>query len=132
MRTQSAIIRSFDAFLKLTFSYLVASLSDFLLISPAPSQVCALKLLSSAHLARSFHHLFPVPGYEEISALADVDSHTEEHSKEHEEHSKEHTAAHVQPSADISDCRGCGVKVNGATGACVSIYVYVFLKIYAG
>jgi hypothetical protein len=32
---------------------------------PADCQLCGLKLLSSAHLARSFHHLFPVPAYSE-------------------------------------------------------------------
>lgn len=29
--------------------------------------ICALTLVSSPHLARSYHHLFPVANYEEIA-----------------------------------------------------------------
>ena len=30
--------------------------------------MCALTLISSPHLARSYHHLFPVPRYDELKA----------------------------------------------------------------
>ena len=30
--------------------------------------MCGLTLVSSPHLARSYHHLFPVPPFEEVSA----------------------------------------------------------------
>lgn len=33
---------------------------------PAQCNVCSLQLNSSAHIARSFHHLFPVPPYQEL------------------------------------------------------------------
>eukprot|EP00656_Telonema_subtile_P054830 TRINITY_DN8283_c0_g1_i1.p1 TRINITY_DN8283_c0_g1~~TRINITY_DN8283_c0_g1_i1.p1 ORF type:complete len:442 (-),score=101.88 TRINITY_DN8283_c0_g1_i1:87-1337(-) len=37
---------------------------------PSQCAVCGLSLMSSAHLARSYHHLFPVPGYtEEMASL---------------------------------------------------------------
>jgi hypothetical protein len=31
---------------------------------PGECHVCGLTLISSPHLARSYHHLFPVPAYE--------------------------------------------------------------------
>lgn len=34
---------------------------------PCECHVCRLTLISSPHLARSYHHLFPVPPYEELS-----------------------------------------------------------------
>eukprot|EP00850_Spirogloea_muscicola_P019820 SM000200S05810 [mRNA] locus=s200:58981:61179:- [translate_table: standard] len=34
---------------------------------PTECPVCGLTLVSSPHLARSYHHLFPVPPYEEVS-----------------------------------------------------------------
>jgi transcription initiation factor TFIIH subunit 2 len=34
---------------------------------PATCSVCALNLVSSAHLARSYHHLFPVQPYEDAA-----------------------------------------------------------------
>lgn len=35
---------------------------------PIDCQICALSLVSSPHLARSYHHLFPVPLFEEIQS----------------------------------------------------------------
>ncbi|CAN0026903.1 unnamed protein product [Pylaiella littoralis] len=35
---------------------------------PSECVICALPLVSSPHLARSYHHLFPVPQFDEISA----------------------------------------------------------------
>jgi len=40
---------------------------------PTDCQVCSLKLVSSAHLARSYHHLFPVKPYEELQQQATSD-----------------------------------------------------------
>ncbi|CAM9772640.1 unnamed protein product [Ectocarpus sp. 8 AP-2014] len=37
---------------------------------PSECVICALPLVSSPHLARSYHHLFPVPQFDEISAAA--------------------------------------------------------------
>eukprot|EP00904_Undaria_pinnatifida_P003730 jgi/Undpi1/13358/HiC_scaffold_8.g03017.m1 len=37
---------------------------------PSECVICSLPLVSSPHLARSYHHLFPVPQFEEISATA--------------------------------------------------------------
>lgn len=34
---------------------------------PAACHVCGLTLISSPHLARSYHHLFPVPAYVEVA-----------------------------------------------------------------
>lgn len=34
---------------------------------PTSCPVCRLTLVSSPHLARSYHHLFPVPAYEEVA-----------------------------------------------------------------
>lgn len=33
---------------------------------PTDCRVCSIKLVSSPHLARSYHHLFPVPPYEDV------------------------------------------------------------------
>lgn len=35
---------------------------------PIDCKVCGLKLISSPHIARSYHHLFPVPAFKEHSA----------------------------------------------------------------
>lgn len=37
---------------------------------PCACHVCGLTLISSPHLARSYHHLFPVKPYEEVTAAA--------------------------------------------------------------
>eukprot|EP00903_Cladosiphon_okamuranus_P015895 g14680.t1 len=37
---------------------------------PSECVICALPLVSSPHLARSYHHLFPVPQFDEITAAA--------------------------------------------------------------
>jgi transcription initiation factor TFIIH subunit 2 len=39
---------------------------------PADCAVCGLKLVSAPHLARSFHHLFPVPPFAEVAEEVDV------------------------------------------------------------
>lgn len=39
---------------------------------PATCGVCALTLVSSPHLARSYHHLFPVPPYDEEDAAGEA------------------------------------------------------------
>lgn len=33
---------------------------------PTECHVCRITLMSSPHLARSYHHLFPVPPYDEL------------------------------------------------------------------
>ncbi len=57
---------------------------------PGECPVCRLTLVSSPHLARSYHHLFPVPPYEELSA-AEAEAH--------------------------AACFGCGEALGGAAGA---------------
>jgi transcription initiation factor TFIIH subunit 2 len=49
---------------------------------PSLCPICSLQLNSSSHIARSYHHLFPVPNYEEIGAPGEpgttvVNSHEE-------------------------------------------------------
>lgn len=39
---------------------------------PTQCHICGLTLVSSPHLARSYHHLFPVPPFEEITNLGNV------------------------------------------------------------
>ncbi|KIM69242.1 hypothetical protein SCLCIDRAFT_104188, partial [Scleroderma citrinum Foug A] len=39
---------------------------------PTDCDICGLMIVSSPHLARSYHHLFPVKPYETVSSLADV------------------------------------------------------------
>ena len=58
---------------------------------PGECPVCRLTLVSSPHLARSYHHLFPVPPFEETSAPDDGD---------------------VAPA-----CFGCGDALRGEEGA---------------
>ena len=38
---------------------------------PSTCAVCSLALVASPHLARSFHHLFPVPQYNEVSGIGE-------------------------------------------------------------
>lgn len=40
---------------------------------PSDCAVCGLKLVLAPHLARSFHHLFPVPAFNEIPPDFDLD-----------------------------------------------------------
>ena len=40
---------------------------------PTDCAVCGLKLVLAPHLARSFHHLFPVPPFEEVSLTVPKD-----------------------------------------------------------
>ena len=42
---------------------------------PADCAVCGLKLVLAPHLARSFHHLFPVPPFAEVAEEVDVAHH---------------------------------------------------------
>jgi transcription initiation factor TFIIH subunit 2 len=57
---------------------------------PGECPVCRLTLVSSPHLARSYHHLFPVPPFEEASA----------------------------PEGDAAPvCYGCGDALRGEEGA---------------
>lgn len=37
---------------------------------PTECHICGLTLVSSPHLARSYHHLFPVPPFEEVANTA--------------------------------------------------------------
>ncbi|CAM6099589.1 unnamed protein product [Calypogeia fissa] len=39
---------------------------------PTECHICGLTLVSSPHLARSYHHLFPVPAFEEVSQALQV------------------------------------------------------------
>jgi transcription initiation factor TFIIH subunit 2 len=41
---------------------------------PSTCTVCALPLVSSPHLARSYHHLFPVPPYKELEMGKETDA----------------------------------------------------------
>ncbi|KAG5189259.1 general transcription factor II H, polypeptide 2 [Tribonema minus] len=41
---------------------------------PSTCEICALPLVSSPHLARSYHHLFPVPPFDEQEASAAADT----------------------------------------------------------
>ncbi len=42
---------------------------------PSDCPACQLTLISSSHLARSYHHLFPVPQFEELDPGIEVSSH---------------------------------------------------------
>ena len=57
---------------------------------PGECGVCRLTLVSSPHLARSYHHLFPVPPYEELPEGGDGVG---------------------------GACFGCGVATGGTAGA---------------
>ncbi len=41
---------------------------------PSTCHICRLTLVSSPHLARSYHHLFPVKPFEEMSVQALLDT----------------------------------------------------------
>ena len=58
---------------------------------PGECPVCRLTLVSSPHLARSYHHLFPVPPFEEVATTPD--------------------------GGDAPACFGCGDALRGEEGA---------------
>lgn len=37
---------------------------------PADCPICGLKLISSPHIARSYHHLFPIPAFTELAGAS--------------------------------------------------------------
>jgi transcription initiation factor TFIIH subunit 2 len=77
---------------------------------PGECPVCRLTLVSSPHLARSYHHLFPVAPYEEVLAPSgdgvDVPD------------APEATAAAAAAAAAACDaaCFGCGESLRGDAG----------------
>lgn len=99
---------------------------------PTQCCTCALQLNSSTHIARSHHHLFPVPNFDEVSVVFDdanaslMDGEPSHSKKRH------HTAAtHIEPCC----CQGCLTPLlNGALAArcpqcqfvfCVECDIYV-------
>jgi transcription initiation factor TFIIH subunit 2 len=75
---------------------------------PGECPVCRLTLVSSPHLARSYHHLFPVAPYEEVLAPsgdgADVPD------------APEAVAAAAAAAACDAACFGCGEPLRGDAG----------------
>ena len=43
---------------------------------PGNCHVCGVQLIASAHLARSYHHLFPLPGFAEVPLTNGMAAHT--------------------------------------------------------
>jgi transcription factor Ssl1 len=103
----------------IVYVHLCRSRVYFVLMPTLYMQVCALKLLSSAHLARSFHHLFPVPAYAEIPARADVDDDDDNAERGGASSKGRAGVGTMAPSDEVSECRACGVLVSGATGECM-------------
>jgi len=64
---------------------------------PTDCAVCGLKLVLAPHLARSFHHLFPVPLFTELSL--DVGTKTTEKSED--------TKIFITSNEDSKTCYGC-------------------------
>jgi transcription initiation factor TFIIH subunit 2 len=62
---------------------------------PATCPVCGLSLLSSAHLARSYHHLFPVPSFTEVE-----------------------TTSNGGGSGGGGECAGCALALSGSCFRC--------------
>jgi transcription initiation factor TFIIH subunit 2 len=59
---------------------------------PTQCNICGLQLNSSTHIARSYHHLFPVPNFDEVSSTASA---------------KGHRTAEDHEAYDIKHCAGC-------------------------
>jgi transcription initiation factor TFIIH subunit 2 len=57
---------------------------------PGACRVCRLTLVSSSHLARSYHHLFPVPPFDEMTGSA------------------AHASASAASAPPAAACFGCG------------------------
>ena len=91
---------------------------------PQACHVCGLSLVSSAHLARSYHHLFPVPLFAEeqvVDCAEELKSPFE--------------------TGVLSRCGGCGVSVFGGngmklvcpkckTGFCITCDVYIHEELH--
>mmetsp|Transcript_26294 Transcript_26294/g.53629 ORF Transcript_26294/g.53629 Transcript_26294/m.53629 type:complete len:403 (-) Transcript_26294:82-1290(-) len=71
---------------------------------PSDCGICSLKLLSSSHLARSYHHLFPVPSFRELPPSTQDQDDDEEGEGE--------DPASAPASREGGECRGCGVWVS--------------------
>ncbi|CAM9096344.1 unnamed protein product [Ectocarpus fasciculatus] len=78
---------------------------------PTQCRVCGLHLYSSSHIARSHHHMFPVPVFAELANTDGSNSNVPKSSKR----------AKLKDSRDpdIARCVGCNVTVGGADGACL-------------
>jgi transcription initiation factor TFIIH subunit 2 len=75
-------------------------------ISDIPSlcPICSLQLNSSSHIARSYHHLFPVPNYEEVTS---VSSHSSAN------HPIPSVSSSSTPQSLALSCYGCQESLSG-------------------
>ncbi|CAM9369573.1 unnamed protein product [Scytosiphon promiscuus] len=75
---------------------------------PSECVICALPLVSSPHLARSYHHLFPVPQFDEVSAMAAAASAASSAAENGSGNgSVAGEAAAAGPGTSSSSCAGC-------------------------
>jgi transcription initiation factor TFIIH subunit 2 len=77
-------------------------------ISDIPSlcPICSLQLNSSSHIARSYHHLFPVPNYEEVPSLPIPSVIMDDP-----------TTSTPTPSSESLSCYGCQESLSSSTSS---------------
>jgi len=79
---------------------------------PSQCGTCQLSLVSSPHLARSYHHLFPVMPFVEVK----VDEEEEEEEEEKKKRKKSSKEGDDDKSSFLRECFGCCVAVDASTG----------------
>ena len=77
---------------------------------PMTCPVCKLMLISSAHLARSYHHLFPVPLFQEIIEDSEAEANEREHRKGDME--KSDFDSNKNGESKVYICSGCSRTIS--------------------
>lgn len=77
---------------------------------PTACPICSLQLNSSSHIARSYHHLFPVPNYTEVTSLIEnIKSENESNNNHnnHNNHDNNNSNNNIDISSNTFSCFGC-------------------------
>ena len=86
---------------------------------PCGCPICGLFLLASYHLAKSYHHLFSLPQYNEVSALPPCSSSSSftTTATASVKHHPKHTPARVS-SGQPCYCYGCSMRITPPAWQC--------------
>ena len=103
-RRNEACLYVNDPIMKGKFGYECPRCSSWLSEIPCECPLCGLSLVSSPHLGRSYHHLFPVKKYISFEQPSPMDG---KQTEEPDETTK--AKAEEYRNADMLRCRGCKV-----------------------
>ncbi len=92
---------------------------------PSECHVCGLTLISSPHLARSYHHLFPVPTYRDATAQQ-LTRLLQQHQQQHQQQSLDQSSA--PHDAPHSGGKGSELRRGTELGPGCLLYCYGCLR----